>query len=231
MKDAPHVLPYGSAPTTEPMTGEEQVAPESAVKSALDLLTAAALLVALAPILIVIAVLVKLESPGPVLHVDERVGRGGRRFRMYKFRSMTVGSAAMRESLLESNTRENHPFRITDDPHVTGLGRWLRRTSLDELPQLINVLRREMSLVGPRPLLVGDLEGAPEKYSEWKLQRRAIRPGMTGPWQVRSRTQPELGFDAMVRDDMDYLENRSLGKDMKILLATLPALFRGEGTY
>jgi len=188
------------------------------LKRALDVSVAAAALVLSLPLLAALAVLVRLDSPGPALFVQERVGENGRRFRMYKLRSMVAGA----EALAGGIGPDNKPPR---DPRVTQLGRLLRRWSLDELPQFWNVLRGEMSLVGPRP----EEPRIVAEYSDWHRARLRVKPGMTGPMQVGGRG--ELPLDDRVRLELDYIERYSLGRDLAILARTVPAVVRGEGAY
>jgi exopolysaccharide biosynthesis polyprenyl glycosylphosphotransferase len=178
-----------------------------------------------APLLGIIALAIRLESPGPVIFTQGRVGLGGRLFRMVKFRSMHVGAEAEQEALANLNEADGPIFKIHDDPRLTRVGRFLRRTSLDELPQLVNVLRGEMSLVGPRPPLPSEVE----RYQEWHRKRLEAPPGMTGLWQVSGRSR--LSFDEMVLLDIYYIENWSPWLDFKILVRTIPTALSGEGAY
>ncbi len=188
------------------------------LKRTLDVAVAAVGLALCLPLLGVLAVLVRLDSPGPALFVQERVGENGRRFRMYKLRSMVTGADALAAGVGPNNK----PAR---DPRVTRLGRFLRRWSLDEVPQFWNVLRGEMSLVGPRP----EEPRIVETYSDWHRARLRVKPGMTGPMQISGRG--ELPLDERVRLELDYIERYSLGRDLAILAKTVPAVIRGEGAY
>ncbi len=171
------------------------------------------------------ALLVKLESPrDPVLFVQERTGKGGRRFPMFKFRTMVVNAADMEAELAHLSKLKWPDFKIEDDPRVTRVGRWLRRTSLDEFPQLFNVLRGEMSLVGPRPTIFGT-----DEYLLWQTARLEVMPGVTGLWQITARA--ELEFYERVRLDLIYVERRCVRLDMEILVRTVPAVLRGQGAY
>ncbi|MCP4536799.1 MAG: sugar transferase [Chloroflexi bacterium] len=178
-----------------------------------------------APILGLIALAIRIDSPGKVLFHQPRMGTGGKLFEVYKFRSMREGAEAELEELMELNEAEGHLFKIRDDPRKTRVGRFLRRTSLDELPQLWNVLRGEMSLVGPRPPTPSEVAD----YQEWHKRRLDGRPGMTGLWQVSGRSS--LSFDETVLLDVYYIENWSLWLDFKILLRTIPAVLFGNGAY
>jgi exopolysaccharide biosynthesis polyprenyl glycosylphosphotransferase len=200
------------------------------VKRVLDIVGTVILLVLLAPLLLAIAIGVKLSSSGPVLYGSWRVGRGGKHFRFLKFRSMFTDQID-RSELLRFNEKSGHLFKLKNDPRVTPLGRILRRYSLDELPQLINVLRGEMSLIGPRPLPAEDLEpdGLSSEYSSWAEQRAQVLPGITGLWQISGRS--ELSFDDMARLDQHYIQNWSLLLDLRILLQTPLVVITGEGAY
>ncbi len=181
------------------------------------------------PFLIVVAALIRLSDGGPVLYVGRRTGRGGRTFPFFKFRSMVVGADAMKPALQAMNESDGRLFKMRTDPRVTPLGRWLRKYSVDELPQLLNVLRGEMNLVGPRPLPVEDLAGIEDdaEMRYWFEQRAKVNPGITGLWQVMGRS--ELGFAEMVRHDISYIQNWSLWLDLQVLVKTLPAVLRGRG--
>jgi len=178
-----------------------------------------------APFLALIALAIRIDSPGPILFHQTRVGAGGRLFEIHKFRSMREGAEVELEQLLELNEADGPLFKIRDDPRLTRVGRFLRRVSLDELPQLWNVLRGEMSLVGPRPPIPSEVID----YAEWHKKRLEVRPGMTGLSQVSGRSL--LSFDEMVLLDIYYIENWTLWLDFKIMLRTLPKVLRGEGAY
>ena len=194
------------------------------VKSAIDRVGAALLLALLAPVLAAIAVAVKLSSPGPVLYRQERVGQYGRTFEFFKFRSMVTDADAQLDRLASRNETDGLLFKIREDPRVTRVGRFLRRTSLDELPQLWNVLRGDMSLVGPRPLPVDA-----EEFEGDARRRLRVRPGITGLWQVSGRS--ELGWEETVALDMYYVDHWSLAMDLAILVRTPLAVLRGTGAY
>ncbi|HET9948911.1 MAG TPA: sugar transferase, partial [Longimicrobiales bacterium] len=174
------------------------------------------------PILAICAIAVRLDSPGPAFFTQLRTGRGGRRFRMYKLRTMVQNAAELKEQYAHLNELTWPDFKITNDPRVTRVGRWLRRTSLDELPQLFNVLRGDMSLVGPRPTSF-----SADTYSLWHTARLEVQPGLTGLWQISGRN--ELDFDDRLRLDIAYIRNRSLQLDLLILLRTVTAVFSGRG--
>jgi len=200
------------------------------VKRALDVVLSLALLVILAPLLIVLAVLVRATSRGPVFYRSLRVGKGGRYFTFWKFRSMYVNGPGRRD-LAAQNERSGHIFKIRRDPRVTPVGRLMRRLSLDELPQLFNVLAGEMSLVGPRPLPAEDLDpdGMSNKFTHWAQERARVRPGITGLWQINGRS--EVPFEQMMDFDLHYIEQWSLLTDLRILLSTPFAVLNGRGAY
>ena len=192
-------------------------------KRFLDIAGAGVLLVVLSPVFAILAILVKLDSPGPVFFRQRRVGLHGRTFPVVKFRSMCADAEDQLDDLLERNEIRGHAFKLEDDPRVTRVGRLLRRSSLDELPQLWNVLRGEMSLVGPRPPLAGEVA----RYDIWHRRRLSMKPGMTGLWQVDARRESE--FDQWVETDLEYIDQWSLWLDIKIMLRTVPAVISGTG--
>jgi lipopolysaccharide/colanic/teichoic acid biosynthesis glycosyltransferase len=203
------------------------------LKRALDVLLAAPALLVLSPPMACVALLVRLTSPGPALFRQERLGKDGRPFTMLKFRSMhSDGPDGIHRAAIERFLRGEplghdglgRPrYKLQDDPRITPLGRVLRRTSLDELPQLWNVVRGEMSLVGPRPPLAYEVA----QYEARHLARLAVVPGLTGLWQVRGRSQ--VSFEEMVALDLEYIARRSLALDLRIMLATLPAIIKRRG--
>ena len=195
------------------------------VKRGFDLTVSALILIIGLPLWLVIAVAIKLESHGPVLYRDRRVGLNEREFDMLKFRTMRADAEALQAQLEAENEAEGALFKIRDDPRITRVGRVLRRFSIDEFPQLLNVLRGEMSLVGPRPLPVRDYE----LLEPWHRKRYLVLPGLTGLWQVAGRSS--LGFDDLVRLDFYYLEHWSIWLDISILLKTLPAVISARGAY
>jgi lipopolysaccharide/colanic/teichoic acid biosynthesis glycosyltransferase len=177
------------------------------------------------PVFIIIILLIRTTSPGaPAIFTQFRTGRGGRRFRMYKFRSMVPNAEGLKEKFAHLNELQWPDFKITSDPRVTPLGRILRKTSLDELPQLLNVLRGEMSLVGPRPTSF-----SAETYDLWQTERLDVLPGITGLWQIIGRAQ--LEFDDRLRLDIAYIERASLWLDINILFQTIFAIFKQRGAY
>jgi exopolysaccharide biosynthesis polyprenyl glycosylphosphotransferase len=195
------------------------------VKRAFDLVVSAGIVIVGLPLWIAIATAIKLTSPGPVFFRDRRVGLNEREFTMLKFRTMRAGAEGLQPTLEGQNEADGPLFKIRDDPRVTGVGRLLRRLSIDELPQVLNVLRGEMSLVGPRPLRLRDFA----LLDEWHRKRNLVLPGMTGLWQISGRSL--LSFDDLVRLDFYYLENWSLWLDVTVLIKTIPAVMAARGAY
>jgi exopolysaccharide biosynthesis polyprenyl glycosylphosphotransferase len=195
------------------------------VKGGVDRTVAALLLVLFAPVFVAAAIAVRLSSPGPVLYRQERVGLGGTSFTMFKFRSMVVDAAAQRDALLGENVSDGQLFKMRNDPRVTPVGRWLRRYSLDELPQLLNVLNGSMSLVGPRPPLPDEVA----RYDSSVSRRLLVKPGLTGLWQISGRS--DLPWEEAVRLDLRYVENWSLALDAMILWKTGRAVLTSSGAY
>jgi exopolysaccharide biosynthesis polyprenyl glycosylphosphotransferase len=198
---------------------------EFAVKRSFDIVGAGLLVLAFAPLMTLAALAIKLTSRGPVLYRSMRPGIGGRPFPCLKFRTMVAGAETMQDPLERRNEVGGAIFKIREDPRVTAVGRFLRRWSLDELPQLFNVLRGQMSLVGPRPLPQRDYA----RLEDWHRKRYLVLPGMTGLWQVSGRS--ELDFDELVRLDFLYLERWSVFLDLTIMLKTIPAVFRTRGAW
>jgi exopolysaccharide biosynthesis polyprenyl glycosylphosphotransferase len=209
-----HITAYSSRPDGWP----------ALLKRILDVTLTAAILAVVGPILIVVTLLIKVTSKGPILFRQERIGRNKRRFFIYKFRTMVPNAEQMQSALERLNEASGPVFKIRNDPRVTPLGRLLRRTSLDELPQLFNVLRGEMSLVGPRPLPVRDYEGFDQ---DWQRRRFSVRPGITCLWQINGRS--DIGFDHWMKLDLQYLDEWSIWLDVKILAQTIPAVLKGTG--
>ena len=195
------------------------------MKRVIDIVGSAVLLLALAPLFAIIALLIKFDSPGPILFAQERVGYNKRRFKVLKFRTMVVDAEKKQLKLEHLNEAEGPVFKIRKDPRITRVGALLRRFSIDELPQLVNVFKGEMSLVGPRPLPVRDVERIDK---QWHKRRFSIKPGITCLWQVNGRSN--IGFNEWVRMDLDYIDKWSLGLDLLILMKTIPAVFQGSGS-
>jgi exopolysaccharide biosynthesis polyprenyl glycosylphosphotransferase len=193
------------------------------LKRLMDIVMSASILLSVSPLLALIAALIRLDSPGTVLYRSLRVGKKGHSFICYKLRTMIAGAEQMREKLRDRNERQGPLFKIGNDPRITRLGRFLRRYSFDELPQLWNVLKGEMSMVGPRPHPMPDFAG----YELDHLRRLNITPGITGLWQITARSDPS--FERNMELDVEYIENWNLWLDIKILWKTMPVLFRGTG--
>jgi exopolysaccharide biosynthesis polyprenyl glycosylphosphotransferase len=194
------------------------------VKRVTDIVVAAALLIPLLPVMLAVALIIRLTSSGPAIFRQERCGLNGRRFTFYKFRSMCENAEAMRASL-EHLSERRLAFKLPNDPRLTPVGRWLRRFSIDELPQLWNVLKGDMSLVGPRPPLATEVE----QYVPWQRRRLRMRPGLTCLWAVSGRDA--VDFETWMRLDMEYIDNWSLALDWKILLLTVPQVLSGKGAH
>ena len=194
-------------------------------KRAVDILGSIVGLVLLSPFLLAIAIAVTSTSPGPAIFKQPRVGLGGRKFDFYKFRSMRDSAEEEQHQLTNLNEATGPIFKMKDDPRITRVGRFIRRSSIDELPQLWNVLRGEMSLVGPRPSLPDEVA----RYSDWERQRLLVRPGITCIWQVKGRSN--LDFDTWVSMDIEYIESWRLWSDLVLLAKTIPAVLSGRGAY
>jgi len=195
-------------------------------KRLIDVCGSAVLLVGMAPILAIVALLIKLGSPGPVVFSQDRVGLNRRRFRLYKFRTMTDGADELQHRLEDLNEADGPVFKIRNDPRITRVGKFLRRFSIDELPQLFNVLKGDMSLVGPRPLPVRDVERINARSHK---RRFSMKPGVTCLWQVNGRS--DVSFDDWAVMDLEYIDKWSLALDLRILLQTVPTVLKGSGAY
>ncbi len=209
----PHVTPAESGPYLK------------VGKRVIDLAGALVALVVLSPLMLLVTLLVKLESRGPVLYRSSRIGKNGRPFTFLKFRSMVDGADRRRQQLTHLNEVDGPVFKISRDPRVTRVGRLLRITSIDEIPQFLNVLRGDMSLVGPRPPISEEVE----QYEPWQLRRLDVKPGITCLWQISGRST--LTFREWMRLDLEYIKHRSFWLDMRILLRTIPAVLSREGAY
>jgi lipopolysaccharide/colanic/teichoic acid biosynthesis glycosyltransferase len=199
-------------------------APQQAVKRLIDVLGAGSLLIALSPLFVVLAIVVKLSAPGNIFYQWKVVGQAGRPFLSYKFRSMVSNADELKGRLEPCNEMTGPVFKITNDPRVTAAGKWMRRYSLDELPQLYSVLLGDMSLVGPRPPLASEYE----RFTDFQKQKLSVKPGITGLWQVSGRNQVS-DFDQWVRLDLEYIRRWSLKLDLEILLRTVTSVFSGSG--
>lgn len=210
---------------TSPRFTRNRARPIPGWKRPLDLFLVTAGLAVIWPLLLVIALAVRCSGPGPVFFVQTRIGLNGQPFGMIKFRSMHADAEARRAALLAQSDREGICFKSRNDPRITSVGRILRRLSLDELPQIFNVLRGEMSLVGPRPALPEEVRA----YPAHAMERLSALPGITGVWQVSGRA--EVGFDEMVKMDIAYARDGRLSRDLAILLRTVRAVISGHGAY
>jgi exopolysaccharide biosynthesis polyprenyl glycosylphosphotransferase len=222
-------------PLTEDFEGSSLIAHSTnggdtwamAVKRGLDCTLSLLLLITLAPVLLLAAILIKLTSPGPVFFVQRRVGLSKRTFAIYKFRTMVVNAEAKLQEIEHLNEISGPVFKIKNDPRLTPIGKFLRKTSIDELPQLFNVVSGDMSLVGPRPLQLRDYELFTEAGEDWQRCRFSVRPGITCLWQVNGRSS--LPFHKWMELDLQYVRNWSLWLDLQILARTIPAVLRGSG--
>ena len=194
------------------------------MKRGLDLALSSLILIAISPVLLAIAIAIKLDSHGPVFYRSERIGKKGRVFNCMKFRTMVREAEKRRAGLMNMNERESVLFKISDDPRITKVGRFLRKYSLDELPQFFNVLRGDMSIVGPRPPMAGEVR----EYKLSHLRRLDVTPGITGLWQVQARRDPS--FDHYISLDLTYIEKWSIWLDLKIIIRTVGVVFTGTGT-
>lgn len=196
------------------------------IKRIIDILGSLIGLVVLSPLFLIVAYKIKKEDPsGPIFFSQERVGKNGKTFKMYKFRSMCVDAEEKLEMLLQHNDLQGAMFKMKQDPRVTKIGRFIRKTSIDELPQLWNVLKADMSLVGPRPPLVREVK----LYTDYDYQRLYVKPGCTGLWQVSGRN--EVGFTEMVFLDLKYIEKQSVFLDLNIIQKTLLVMIKSKGAY
>ncbi|GAA0753121.1 sugar transferase [Clostridium sartagoforme] len=188
-------------------------------KRALDIIASTLGLIILSPILLVVAILIKLESKGPAIFSQKRIGLNKKEFKMYKFRSMVQNAEELKEKLAKKNEMSGPMFKMKNDPRVTKVGKFIRKTSIDELPQLINVLKGEMSLVGPRPSLPKEVL----KFEPWMLKRLSVKPGLTCYWQVSGRNN--IDFENWMKLDLQYVNDRSFWLDLKLILKTAGVLF------
>lgn len=196
------------------------------LKRIFDCLASVIGLIILSPFFLIMAILIKLDDPkGPVFYAQERVGKNEKKFKMFKFRSMVSNADELLQDLIDKNEVTGAMFKLKSDPRITRVGRVIRKYSLDELPQLLNVVSGSMSLVGPRPPLVGEVA----QYSEHDLQRLLVKPGCTGMWQVGGRN--DVDFDEMVKLDLNYINNRSIWLDLKIIIQTVGVIIKPNGAY
>ena len=195
------------------------------VKRAIDVIGALSAILLFAPLMALAALAVKLDSRGPILFVQERAGKHGKPFKMFKFRTMVENAEELLDQVVNLDALQEPMFKLEEDPRITRVGRFLRRWSIDELPQLFNVLRGEMSLVGPRP----EESRIVARYSEWHRERLMAKPGITGPMQVSGRG--DLPFEERARLEIEYVRRYTLWRDLSILLRTIPAVILGTGAY
>lgn len=195
------------------------------LKRGFDLVVALLAIVLLIPIIPIIAVMIKLDSPGPVFFKQDRVGKNGRKFEFYKFRSMFEDADRQKKELEPLNEQDGPVFKLRSDPRITSVGGFLRRSSLDEIPQIFNVVKGDMAIVGPRPPIPSEVE----RYQPWHWRRLDVTPGITCLWQISGRSH--LSFNEWMRLDMEYLRHRSFRTDLLIFLKTIPAVIARKGAY
>ena len=195
------------------------------IKRGMDVLLSAAALVCLSPIFLATAIAIKIEDRGPVFFSQLRAGKDMKPFKIYKFRSMYIDADAELPEMMKDNEQTGHAFKIKDDPRITKVGKFIRKFSIDELPQLINIIKGDMSIVGPRPILPFQME----ECNEYERQRLVVQPGLTCYWQIGGRAN--IKWEDWVELDLDYIEKMSLWTDIKIIVKTIPAVFDREGAY
>lgn len=220
-----HIIKKTVVKATPVMTTHELTDSEVKAKRAFDVFVSAVVLALIFPVLVMVAVAIKLDSRGPVFFKQLRVGKDGKLFKMYKFRSMVVGAEALQEAVNKTDDHGNIVHKTRNDPRITRMGRFIRKTSLDELPQFINVLLGDMSLVGPRP----ELPWLVDQYEPWQHQRFEVPQGITGWWQINGRSDKPCHLNT--DQDIYYIEHYSFWLDIKILLMTVPALLKGKGAF
>lgn len=195
------------------------------IKRLIDIVASACGLIVLSPILLIVSILIKIESKGPVIFAQERVGKDLKTFKMYKFRSMVNDAEELKEKLMKYNQMSGPMFKMDNDPRVTKIGKFIRKTSIDELPQLINVIKGDMSLVGPRPSLPKEVE----EFEPWMKKRFQVKPGLTCYWQVSGRNN--IDFEDWMKLDIKYIEDKCLGLDMKLIVKTAFLLFGDKNAH
>lgn len=189
------------------------------LKRIIDLVCSLIGIIALSPVFLIVGIIIKLDSKGSAIFSQKRVGKGGKEFKMYKFRSMVVNAEELKDKLLRQNEMSGPMFKMKDDPRITKIGRFIRKTSIDELPQLINVIKGDMSLVGPRPSLPKEVA----KFEPWMMRRLDVKPGLTCYWQVSGRNN--IDFDDWMKLDIKYVQDRSIKLDIKLIFKTVFVLF------
>ena len=195
------------------------------IKRVMDVLLSAAALVVLSPVFLITAVAIKCEDNGPVFFAQQRAGKDMKPFYMYKFRSMYVNADEKFNEMMKNNEQTGHAFKIKKDPRITKVGKVIRRYSIDELPQLINIIKGDMSIVGPRPILTFQMEAC----SQYERQRLVVQPGLTCYWQIGGRA--DVTWEEWVELDLDYIEDMGIWTDLKMIVKTVPAVFSGDGAY
>lgn len=195
------------------------------IKRVMDVLLSAAALVVLSPVFLITAVAIKCEDNGPVFFAQQRAGKDMKPFYMYKFRSMYVNADEKFNEMMKDNEQTGHAFKIKKDPRITKVGKVIRRYSIDELPQLINIIKGDMSIVGPRPILTFQMEAC----SQYERQRLVVQPGLTCYWQIGGRA--DVTWEEWVELDLDYIEDMGIWTDLKMIVKTVPAVFSGDGAY
>jgi exopolysaccharide biosynthesis polyprenyl glycosylphosphotransferase len=229
-----HLGSDNQRPIIEPLTQKDDSALQFELRDSrlyglfkrlFDLLIGSVCLILLIPVFPIIALMIKLDSRGPVLYKQVRVGKEGRRFKFYKFRSMVHNADTFLDQVIGLNEQDGPIFKIKADPRITAVGQFLRRSSLDEIPQIFNVINGDMSIVGPRPPLPTEVAG----YQPWHRRRLEVKPGITCLWQISGRSH--ISFNEWMRLDLEYLKNRSIKTDFLILLKTLPAVIARKGAY
>ncbi len=195
------------------------------LKRLFDILLAGIALICLSPVFLVTVIAIKLEDGGPAFFIQPRAGKNMKIFKMYKFRSMYVDADEKLKELLKDNEQSGHAFKIKNDPRITKVGKFIRKVSIDELPQLINIIKGDMSIVGPRPILPWQME----ECNEYEKQRLIVQPGLTCYWQIGGRAN--IKWEEWVELDLDYIRDMSLWTDLKMIVKTVPAVFNSEGAY
>ena len=195
------------------------------LKRFFDIVLSGAALICLSPVFLITAIAIKLEDGGPAFFTQPRAGKDMKPFKMYKFRSMYVNADEKLKELLKDNEQTGHAFKIKNDPRITKVGKFIRKTSIDELPQLINIIKGDMSIVGPRPILPFQME----ECNDYERQRLIVQPGLTCYWQIGGRAN--IKWDEWVELDLNYIEDMSLWTDLKMIVKTVPAVFDSEGAY
>lgn len=195
------------------------------IKRLMDIVLSTIALIVLSPVFLITSIAIKLEDKGPVFFIQERAGKDMKPFKIYKFRSMYVNADHELEKMMENNEQTGHAFKIKNDPRITKVGKIIRKLSIDELPQLLNIIKGDMSIVGPRPILTFQME----ECSQYEKQRLVVQPGLTCYWQIGGRAN--IKWDEWVELDLDYIEDMSLWTDIKMIVKTIPAVFDSQGAY